>query len=65
MLLRITVFGTAVQLVLAHALTGLGLPGVALAPALAMAVQCAGLMVPLRRTRPQEEGTPASGVRAR
>ncbi|CAL9586547.1 MATE family efflux transporter [Streptomyces sp. Tu 3180] len=53
--LRVTVLGTAVQLPLAYALTGLGLPGVALALALAMAVQCAALLVPFRRARDQEE----------
>ncbi|MFE7860400.1 MATE family efflux transporter [Streptomyces sp. NPDC057403] len=40
-LLRVTLFGTALQLPLAYGLSGLGLPGVCLALALAMAVQCA------------------------
>ncbi|MFD8305589.1 MATE family efflux transporter [Streptomyces sp. NPDC059690] len=40
-LLRVTLLGTALQLPLAYGLSGLGLPGVCLAPALAMAVQCA------------------------
>ncbi|MFB0619906.1 MATE family efflux transporter [Streptomyces sp. AGS-58] len=40
-LLRVTLLGTAVQLPLAYALSGLGLPGICLALALAMAVQCA------------------------
>lgn len=53
-LLRVTVLGTAVQLPLAFALSGLGLPGVCLALALAMGVQCAAVLVPLRRARRQE-----------
>ncbi|MGW2829323.1 MATE family efflux transporter [Streptomyces sp. NPDC001286] len=40
-LLRVTLLGTALQLPLAYGLSGLGLPGVCLALALAMAVQCA------------------------
>ncbi|MFC8666701.1 MATE family efflux transporter [Streptomyces sp. NPDC057199] len=48
-LLRVTALGTAVQLALAYALSGLGLPGVCLAMALAMAVQCAVLLPRLRR----------------
>lgn len=55
-LFRITVLGTAVQLPLVHGLSGLGLPGVRLALALAMAVQCAALVVvlggPGARSRP-------------
>ncbi|MET7474449.1 MATE family efflux transporter [Streptomyces sp. NPDC005648] len=54
-LLRVTVLGTAVQLPLAHLLSGLGLPGVCLALALAMAVQCAALGVLFRRAGRQEE----------
>ncbi|MFF7973769.1 MATE family efflux transporter [Streptomyces sp. NPDC007905] len=53
-LLRVTVLGTAVQLPLAHALGGLGLPGVCLASALAMAVQGGVVAVLLRRARRQE-----------
>ncbi|MDG4866004.1 MATE family efflux transporter, partial [Streptomyces sp. T-3] len=53
-LLRITVLGAAVQLPLAYALSGLGLPGVCLAMALAMSVQSAALAVLLRRTPRQE-----------
>lgn len=52
-LLRATVLGTAVQLPLAYALSGLGLPGVCLALALAMAVQCGAVAVLLRRGRRQ------------
>ncbi len=48
-LLRVTVLGTAVQLALAYAMSGLGLPGICLAMALAMAVQCAALLPRLRR----------------
>ncbi|MEU6251840.1 MATE family efflux transporter [Streptomyces sp. NPDC047043] len=54
-LLRVTVLGTAVQLPLAYGLSGLGLPGVCLALALAMAVQCAVVAVLFARTRRQEE----------
>lgn len=50
-LLRVTVLGTAVQLPLAYGLSGLGLPGVCLAPALATAVQCAVVAVLFRRAR--------------
>ncbi|MEU6146690.1 MATE family efflux transporter [Streptomyces sp. NPDC047081] len=54
-LLRVTLLGTAVQLPLAYALSGLGLPGICLALALAMAVQCGAVALLLRRTRRQEE----------
>ncbi|MET9833228.1 MATE family efflux transporter [Streptomyces sp. NPDC006385] len=53
-LLRVTVLGTAVQLPLAYGLSGLGMPGVCLALALAMAVQCGAVLGPLRRVRRQE-----------
>ncbi|MGW1951939.1 MATE family efflux transporter [Streptomyces sp. NPDC001920] len=53
-LLRVTVLGTAFQLPLVHGLSGLGLPGVCLGLALAMAAQCAAVLVLLRRARPQE-----------
>ncbi|CAM5375375.1 MATE family efflux transporter [Streptomyces xanthochromogenes] len=43
LLARITACGVALQLALAHALSGLGLPGVCLAMAVAAAVQCAAL----------------------
>lgn len=62
-LLRVTVLGTAVQLPLAYGLAGLGLPGVCLALALAMAVQCGAALVLFRRDRSQEEAE-ASLVRA-
>ncbi|MFF4062432.1 MATE family efflux transporter [Streptomyces sp. NPDC001668] len=50
-LLRVTLLGTAVQLGLADVCTGLGLPGVCLAMALAMALQCGAVMVLFRRAR--------------
>lgn len=62
-LLRVTVLGTAVQLALAYRLTGLGLPGVCLALALAAAVQCALAGVLFRRAPAQEE-TGVSPARA-
>ena len=57
-LLRVTVLGTAVQLPLAYALSGLGLPGVCLAMALSMGVQCAVVAVLFRRggVRPADRG---------
>ena len=54
-LLRVTVLGTALQLGLAYALTGLGLPGVCLAVALAAGVQCAAAGLLFRRDPAQEE----------
>lgn len=51
-LLRVTLLGTAVQLPLAYGLSGLGLPGVCLALALSMALQCA--VVALLAARRQE-----------
>ncbi|MGV9456511.1 MATE family efflux transporter [Streptomyces sp. NPDC003635] len=57
-LLRVTVVGTAVQLPLAHGLSGLGLPGVCLALGLAMALQGALL---LRQVR--QEGSEVSLAR--
>ncbi|WP_328870774.1 MATE family efflux transporter [Streptomyces sp. NBC_00287] len=59
-LLRVTLLGTAVQLPLAYGLSGLGLPGVCLALALAMAVQWALL----RWLAPRQEGSEVSLVRA-
>ncbi|GKQ38017.1 MATE family efflux transporter [Streptomyces sp. A012304] len=55
LLLRVTLLGTALQLPLAHVLSGLGLPGVALALALAMGVQCAVVAVLTRRSWGREE----------
>ncbi|MFB7354038.1 MATE family efflux transporter [Streptomyces gardneri] len=48
-LARITIAGVLVQLPLAYALSGLGLAGICLAMALAMAVQCAALGLLHRR----------------
>ncbi|MGW3101978.1 MATE family efflux transporter [Streptomyces sp. NPDC001100] len=48
-LLRVTVLGTAVQLPLAYGLSGLGLPGVCLAMALSIGVQCTAVAVLFRR----------------
>ncbi len=62
-LLRVTVLGTAVQPALAYSLTGLGLPGVCLALALATAVQCVPAGVLFRRATAQEE-TGVSPARA-
>ncbi|WP_128976785.1 MATE family efflux transporter [Streptomyces roseicoloratus] len=75
-LARITVFGVLLQLPLAYALSGpLGLGGVCLAMALAMAVQCAALGLLHRRrapgraaadgTPPQEDDDTAAGVLSR
>jgi Na+-driven multidrug efflux pump len=63
-LLRVTLLGTAVQLPLAYAFTGLGLPGVCLALALAMAVQAGVVLVLFRRTGPGQEGADVSLARA-
>ncbi|MEU6670468.1 MATE family efflux transporter [Streptomyces sp. NPDC046727] len=62
-LLRVTLLGTAVQLPLAYALSGLGLPGVCLALALAMAVQCAAVAVLLPRRSGRQEETGVSSAR--
>ncbi|MEU9985641.1 MATE family efflux transporter [Streptomyces sp. NPDC048045] len=61
-LLRVTLAGTAVQLALARALSGLGLPGICLALALAMAAQCGAVTLLLRRAGRQ--GAEVSFVRA-
>ncbi|MFE6763199.1 MATE family efflux transporter [Streptomyces sp. NPDC057689] len=49
-LARITACGVAVQLALAYALSGWGLPGICLAMGLAMALQCAAVAALYRRT---------------
>lgn len=54
-LLRVTLLGTTVQLPLAYGLSGLGLPGVCLALALAMGVQCGVVALLFRRARRQED----------
>ncbi|MFI6683635.1 MATE family efflux transporter [Streptomyces sp. NPDC050485] len=53
LLARITACGVVLQLALAYGLSGLGLPGVCLAMALATAVQCAALARLHRRARGQ------------
>lgn len=63
-LLRVTLLGTAVQLPLAHLLSCLGLPGICLALALAMAVQCAAVALLLLRASRRQEETEPSLVRA-
>ena len=62
-LLRVTVLGTAVQLPLAYGLSGLGLPGVCLAMALSMGVQCAVVAVLFRRDRARPTDRGAAGER--
>ncbi|MGQ4404500.1 MATE family efflux transporter [Streptomyces hayashii] len=52
-LLRVTLLGTAVQLPLAYALSGLGLPGICLAMALSMGVQSLAAGAALRRAWPR------------
>ncbi|MEU2243045.1 MATE family efflux transporter [Streptomyces sp. NPDC018338] len=49
-LARITLCGVALQLALAYGLSGSGLPGICLAMALAMALQCAAIARMYRRT---------------
>ncbi|MFG2663993.1 MATE family efflux transporter [Streptomyces sp. NPDC048387] len=49
-LARVTVCGVALQLALAYGLSGWGLPGICLAMALAMALQCAAVARMYRRT---------------
>ncbi|MER5410234.1 MATE family efflux transporter [Streptomyces sp. NPDC002769] len=63
LLLRVTLLGTAVQLPLAFGLSGLGLPGICLALALSMAVQCAAAGLLLARAR-RQEGLRGSLLRA-
>lgn len=60
-LLRVTLLGTAVQLPLAYGLSGLGLPGVCLALALSMTLQCAAVALLAAR---RQEVTEVSVVRA-
>ncbi|NUP40634.1 MAG: MATE family efflux transporter, partial [Streptomyces sp.] len=49
LMLRVTLAGTAVQLPLAYGLSGLGLPGVCAAMALAAALQCLAALALSRR----------------
>ncbi|BAJ28123.1 MULTISPECIES: MATE family efflux transporter [Kitasatospora] len=53
-LARITTYGVALQLALAHALSGAGLPGVCAAMAAAMAAQCAAAARLYRRAAPPD-----------
>ncbi|MFF4797435.1 MATE family efflux transporter [Streptomyces sp. NPDC001351] len=62
-LLRVTALGTAVQLTLAYGLSGLGLPGICLALALAMGVQCAVVGVLFRRAARRQGDVEFSLVR--
>jgi putative MATE family efflux protein len=55
-LLKVTLLGTAVQLALAYGCTGLGLPGVCLALALAMALQCGAVLLLFRRAGARGQG---------
>ncbi|MFJ4199041.1 MATE family efflux transporter [Streptomyces sviceus] len=55
-LLKVTLLGTAVQLPLAYACTSLGLPGVCLALALAMALQCGIVLLLFRRASVRVQG---------
>ncbi|TGB10204.1 MATE family efflux transporter [Streptomyces sp. MZ04] len=61
-LARITACGVVLQLALAYALSGLGLPGICLAMAVSMALQCAAVARMYRRTgRVQEPKGEAAG----
>ncbi|WP_262059848.1 MATE family efflux transporter [Streptomyces sp. STR69] len=62
-LFRVTVLGTAVQLPLAYGLSGFGLPGVCLAMALSMGVQCAVVAVLFRRDRARPADRGGAGER--
>ncbi|MFF8429134.1 hypothetical protein ACF07Y_29150 [Streptomyces sp. NPDC016566] len=54
--------GTAVQLPLVYLLSGLGLPGVGPAMALAMAARCGAVAVLFRRARRQEAEVSLAGA---
>ncbi|MFC9699417.1 MATE family efflux transporter [Streptomyces sp. NPDC056943] len=60
-LARITLCGVALQLALAYGLSGSGLPGICLAMALAMALQCAAIARMYRRTA-AGSGPPAGSI---
>ncbi|MET8027719.1 MATE family efflux transporter [Streptomyces avermitilis] len=63
-LARITACGVALQLALAYSLSGSGLPGICLAMALAMALQCAAIARMYQRTEhPTATDCDDSGVR--
>ncbi|WP_405143671.1 MATE family efflux transporter [Sphaerisporangium sp. NBC_01403] len=64
-LARITTCGVALQLALAYGLSGSGLPGVCLAMALSMALQCAAIARMYRRTeQPTATGRDSGGYLA-
>lgn len=63
LLLRVTLLGTAVQLPVAYAVSGLGLPGICLALALSMAVQCTAVGLLLARSRRRQDELRRSLVR--
>lgn len=63
-LARITTWGVALQIALAYCLSGLGLPGICSAMALAMALQCAAIARMYRRTdQPTATDHDSSGVK--
>lgn len=62
-LVRITACGAVVQLALAYALSGMGLPGICLAMASSMALQCAALARRCRRAGRAAPVRPARGKR--
>ncbi|MFD9504993.1 MATE family efflux transporter [Streptomyces sp. NPDC060035] len=53
-LARITTCGVVIQLALAYGMSGLGMPGICLAIALSMALQCAAIARMYRRTEQPE-----------
>lgn len=66
LLVRVTLAGVAVQLPLAYALSGLGLPGICLAMGLSAALQCAavaGLFLRVGRQREVSAGARVPAVR--
>ncbi|MDJ0341134.1 MATE family efflux transporter [Streptomyces sp. H10-C2] len=66
LLVRVTLVGATVQLTLAYALSGLGLPGVCLAMGLSAALQCAavaGLFVRMGRQREVSAGARVPAAR--
>ncbi|MDX3232044.1 MATE family efflux transporter [Streptomyces sp. ME19-01-6] len=64
LMLRVTLAGTAVQLPLAHGLSGFGLPGVCAAMALAAALQCLAVLALSRRFTPPRAPTRRAAERA-
>ncbi|MGW1865443.1 MATE family efflux transporter [Streptomyces mauvecolor] len=64
LLARITGCGVVIQLALAHGLSGIGLPGICLAMALAAAAQCAALAWLCRRVPRRQQVVDGSVLRA-